>query len=67
MSYPRQGFGGDSRVTVDPRVLELIVCPQCRGPLSLENILLFCRNCSLEYPIKGGIPVLLIDSATKRQ
>ena len=53
-------------MTVDPKILEIIVCPQCRGELSLEAESLDCKKCSLVYPIRNGIPVLLIDAATKR-
>lgn len=51
---------------VNPKILEIIVCPQCRGELALEAESLFCKKCALYYPIRNGIPVLLIDSATKR-
>lgn len=51
---------------VNPKVLEIIVCPQCRGELALEAESLYCKKCSLDYPIRNGIPVLLIDAAAKR-
>lgn len=53
-------------MTIDPKILEIIVCPQCRGDVKLENQALSCRKCLLDYPIRNGIPVLLIDAATKR-
>ncbi|MBM3703594.1 MAG: Trm112 family protein [Actinobacteria bacterium] len=53
-------------MSVDPKILEIIVCPQCRGDLILETESLFCKACSLDYPIRNKIPVLLIDSARKR-
>jgi len=53
-------------LSVDPKILNIIVCPQCRGDLTLETELLFCTACALEYPIRNGIPILLIDSANKR-
>lgn len=51
---------------VDARILDIVVCPQCRGKLTLETESLFCVACALAYPIRNGIPVLLIDAATKR-
>lgn len=53
-------------MTIDPRILEIIVCPQCRGELTLDGQVLGCQKCLLDYPIRHGIPVLLIDAATKR-
>lgn len=50
---------------VDPRLLEILVCPRCRGPLRLEESpsSLVCESCRLRYPVRDGIPVLLIDEA----
>ena len=53
-------------MSIDSKLLEIIVCPQCRGKLNLELESLFCSPCALEFPIRNGIPVLLIDSAKKR-
>lgn len=53
-------------MSIDPNLLEIIVCPQCRGELILETESLFCKACALDYPIRNGIPVLLIGSAKKR-
>lgn len=47
-------------------LLKIIVCPQCRGKLVLESEALLCGACALEYPIRNGIPVLLLDAAIKR-
>ena len=56
-------------MTVDPKILsiiEIVVCPKCRGKLTASVELLTCAQCNLEYPIRNGIPVLLIDAATKK-
>jgi hypothetical protein len=45
-------------------VLEMIVCPACRGRLSLEQGCIRCVECRKSYPIEDGIPVLLIERAT---
>jgi len=49
----------------DPRMLEALVCPQCQGRLSYdaERGELVSKAAHLAYPIRGGIPVLLIDEA----
>jgi uncharacterized protein YbaR (Trm112 family) len=53
---------------IDPRVLDVIVCPQCRSALdSTTDVLsLVCTNaeCQLRYPVRNDIPVLLIDEAS---
>ena len=49
----------------DPRMLEALVCPQTHAPLSYdaEAQELVSRAAHLAYPIRGGIPVMLIDEA----
>jgi uncharacterized protein YbaR (Trm112 family) len=52
---------------VDPRLLEILVCPLCKGPLVYrkEEAELVCKADRLAYPIKDGIPVMLEDDARK--
>jgi uncharacterized protein YbaR (Trm112 family) len=52
---------------VDPRLLEILVCPLCKGPLVYrkETGELICKADRLAYPIKDGIPVMLEDDARK--
>jgi len=49
----------------DPKMLEALVCPQCHGVLTYnaERQELVSPAAHLAYPIRGGIPVLLIDEA----
>ena len=49
----------------DPHMLEALVCPQCQGRLSYDPKTneLVSKAAHLAYPIRGGIPVLLIDEA----
>lgn len=52
-------------MTLSPQLLEILVCPKCKGPLEYrekESVLL-CHSCRLSYPVKEGIPVMLIDEA----
>jgi len=44
---------------VDKRLLEILVCPLCKGKLLLKNDELICRFDRLAYPIRDGIPVML--------
>ncbi|MQA88799.1 MAG: Trm112 family protein [Gemmatimonas sp.] len=50
---------------LDPKLLEILVCPKCRGELALREDppALVCNNCRLVYEIRDGIPILLIDEA----
>lgn len=50
---------------VDPQLLDILVCPKCRGPLRLRETppALECDACKLRYAIRDGIPILLIDEA----
>ena len=54
-------------MSVDPELLEILVCPNDRGELDYieaESVLV-CRSCGYRYPIRDGIPVMLIDEAEK--
>jgi uncharacterized protein len=50
---------------LDPRLLEILVCPRCKGDLVLSDDppALTCMNCRLVYDIRDDIPILLIDEA----
>ena len=53
-------------VPVDPRLLEILICPACHGeifPLE-EDRGLECRACGRVYPIRDGIPVMLVEEAS---
>ncbi|ULE32548.1 Trm112 family protein [Mycobacterium sp. IDR2000157661] len=51
-------------MALDARLLEILVCPQDRGPLLLvEDEYLYNPRLRRAYRIDGGIPVLLIDEA----
>ena len=50
---------------LDPRLLEILVCPKCRGDLRVteDPTTLVCEACKLRYPVRDDIPILLIDEA----
>jgi uncharacterized protein YbaR (Trm112 family) len=52
---------------VDPRLLEMLVCPVTKGPLSYnrETHELMSRGARLAFPIQNGIPIMLVDEARK--
>ena len=52
-------------VKVDPKLLEILVCPLTKGPLRYDEAAqeLISEQASLAYPIRDGIPVMLPDEA----
>jgi hypothetical protein len=50
---------------VDPKLLEILVCPLTKGPLEYdaEAQELISRKAGLAYPIRDGIPIMLVDEA----
>lgn len=52
---------------IDKELLEILACPKCKAPVREEPDRLVCTNpqCGLRYPIRDGIPVMLIDEAEK--
>jgi uncharacterized protein YbaR (Trm112 family) len=53
-------------MTIDPRLLEILVCPACRGEVRPveSDAGLECRQCGRIYPIRDDIPVMLVDEAS---
>jgi uncharacterized protein YbaR (Trm112 family) len=52
-------LGGD----VDPELLAILACPLDKQPVSRQGNYLVCQDCQRHYPIRDGIPVMLIDEA----
>ena len=56
-------------MTIDHRLLEMLVCPICKGPLEhlrppiQENQELVCHADGLAFPVRDGIPVMLESEA----
>jgi len=50
---------------LDPKLLDILVCPVTKGPLQYdrENNELISKSAKLAYPIENGFPVLLEDQA----
>ncbi|MBT3593027.1 MAG: Trm112 family protein [Hellea sp.] len=51
--------------SIDPKMLNILVCPKTRGPLTYisETNELISKKAKLAYPIRDGIPILLIERA----
>jgi len=48
---------------IDERLLKILCCPACREDVVLKEDRLVCVGCRRAYPIRDGIPVMLIDEA----
>jgi len=55
-------------MAVSPELLEILRCPQCKSKVEIndEQTKLKCVNpeCSLVYPVRDDIPVMLVEEAT---
>ena len=50
---------------IDKDLLAILACPACRGDVELKGEKIVCLKCGRKYPIKDGIPVMLVDEAQK--
>lgn len=52
---------------MDPKLLEILVCPLCKGPLMYRRDTqeLICKADRLAFSIRDGIPVMLVDEARR--
>ena len=48
---------------IDEELLKILACPLCKTDVKLEGDKLVCVNCGRRYPIKDGIPVMLVEEA----
>lgn len=55
---------------IDKELLEILACPACKSPVVQEDDWIVCTNsetCGRRYPIRDGIPIMLIDEAVDPQ
>ena len=52
---------------IDPKLLEILVCPLTKGPLEYDRVAgeLISRKAGLAYPIRDGIPVMLVEEGAR--
>lgn len=48
---------------LDPGLLEILACPECKVRVELEGDRLVCVQCGRQYRIENGIPIMLVDEA----
>jgi uncharacterized protein YbaR (Trm112 family) len=54
-----------SSAAIDPKLLDILVCPLSKGPLRYDRAAneLISEKGGLAYPIRDGIPIMLVDEA----
>jgi hypothetical protein len=59
--------GTDGGADVDPRLLEILVCPVTHGPLVYDRTAreLVSKKAKLAYPVRDGVPVMLPEEARR--
>lgn len=55
----------DEKMEIDRRLLEILVCPQTKGPLVYDRDAgeLLSEKAGLAFPIRDGVPIMLVDEA----
>jgi uncharacterized protein len=59
-----------SDLGLDPLLLEILACPcEAHAPLNVDEarVLLVCTECGRGFPVRDGIPVMLLDEAVPRE
>lgn len=51
---------------IDAELLKILACPFCRGEVQHKDDKIVCQKCGRRYPIKNGIPIMLVDEAEKQ-
>lgn len=53
-------------MSVDPQIVDILVCPLCKGALSKrpEDGALVCKVDKLAFPVRDGIPIMLVEQAS---
>ena len=48
---------------IDRELLDILACPDCKSSVELKENKIVCQGCGRKYPIKDGIPIMLIDES----
>ena len=53
---------------IDQELMNILACPACKGKVKEEGEQIICLNpaCGLRYPIRNGIPIMLIEETRKK-
>jgi len=48
---------------IDEDLLRILACPYCKSDVILKENKIVCTNCKRKYPIRDGIPIMLVEEA----
>ena len=48
---------------LDRELLEILACPDCKSDVEFRDNKIICKGCGRRYPVKDGIPIMLIDES----
>jgi len=48
---------------MDKDLLKILTCPSCKSGVILKDERIVCLNCQRRYPVKDGVPIMLIEEA----
>jgi uncharacterized protein len=51
-------------MTIREELLNILVCPACRGKVIVKESFIICTTCQRHYPIRDDIPIMLVNEAT---
>jgi uncharacterized protein YbaR (Trm112 family) len=54
-------------MTLSQQLLEILACPKCKGGVVADehHSQIICKACRIAYPVRDGIPVMLVDEAVR--
>ncbi len=52
---------------IDENLLKILACPACKAEVELKNQKIVCTKCEKKYPIKDGIPIMLVEEAENNE
>ena len=66
LDSPGPGLLNNGTMGIDPELLEILACPECKDPVRLvhDETGLKCGTCRRVFPIRDDIPIMLLDEAT---
>ena len=53
----------EAQVLLDKDLLDILACPACRAEVRLEGDRIVCTSCGRRYPVRDGIPIMLVEEA----
>ena len=48
---------------IDKELMDILACPVCKGSVYVKGEKIICEKCKKAYPVKDGIPVMLVEEA----